>query len=363
LEKQSLDPSKKLNVPDDLIRTLAIFLVVLLHASNEALQATSVPAADWWTAVVYKSISLSCVPLFVLLSGLLLLQPAKLNEPLRVFLKKRLSRLGLAFAFWTAVYLAWGFYIYKVPVTLSNVALGTVKSLLTGSWYHFWFIYLIVGLYLITPILRIVIAYGSRRLVRYLILLWFVGVAVLPLIQLASGYDLNPTVFVVGGFVGVFVLGTYLQNVKVRSAFLFGLVIAGFVFTVLGMWLMNYPLSDPLNAQLTNNFFVGYLSVNVIVGSAALFLLLLKAHPDWPGTNHAFAKRFVQAISKNTLPIFLLHIIILESFERGFFGFTLGFTSLNPIVEIPLLATLTFFISLGLVLVMRKVPVLKKLIG
>jgi surface polysaccharide O-acyltransferase-like enzyme len=363
LERQSLDPSKKLAVPDDLIRTLAIFLVVLLHASNEALQAGSVPAAYWWTAIVYKSLSLSCVPLFVMLSGLLLLQPAKLNEPLRVFLKKRLSRLGLAFAFWSAVYLAWGFYVYKVPVTLSNVGLGILKDLFTGAWYHFWFIYLIVGLYLITPILRIVIAYASRRMVRYLILLWFVGVAVLPIIQLASGYALDPSVFILGGFVGYFVLGTYLQNVKVRSAVLYGLLIAGFASTVLGMWLMNYPLIDPFNAQTTNNFFIGYLSVNVIVGSAALFLILLKARPDWPGTNHAFASYFVKAISKNTLPIFLFHIIILETFERGLLGFTLDFTTLNPILEIPLLATLTFFISLGLVLLMRKVPVLKKLIG
>jgi surface polysaccharide O-acyltransferase-like enzyme len=235
--------------------------------------------------------------------------------------------------------------------------------LFTGAWYHFWFIYLIVGLYLITPILRVVIAYGSRRIVRYLILLWFVGVAVLPLIQLASGYALDPSVFILGGFVGYFVLGMYLQNVKLRSAVLYGLLIAGFASTVMGMWLMNYPLSDPLNAQQTNNFFIGYLSVNIIVGSAALFLILLKARPDWPGSNHAVANRFVKAISKNTLPIFLFHIIILESFERGLFGFTLDFTTLNPIVETPLLATLTFFISLGLVLLMRKVPVLKKLIG
>ena len=109
MERHSLDPRKKIAIPDDLIRTLAIFLVILLHASNEALQASSVSAADWWTAVVYKSVALSCVPLFVMLSGALLLQPAKLNEPIRVFLKKRLSRLGLAFAFWSGVYLSWSF--------------------------------------------------------------------------------------------------------------------------------------------------------------------------------------------------------------------------------------------------------------
>jgi len=359
LEKQSLDSNKRIAIPDDLIRTLAIGLVVLLHASNETLQASSVPTAYWWTAVVYKSLALSCVPLFVMLSGALLLQPAKLNEPIRVFLKKRLSRLGLAFAFWSAIYLVWGFYVGQVPVTLSNIGQGIVKDLFTGPWYQFWFIYLIVGLYLITPILRLIVANGNQRIVRYLIALWFAGVAIVPFIQLASGYALDSSVFVLSGFVGYFVLGTYLQKIKLQSAILYGLLIASFVGTVFGVWLMTYPLS----AIGQGNFFFGYLTVNVIVGSAALFLILLKFHPNWPGTNHKTASRVAQAISKNTLPIFLFHVIILESFERGLFGFKLSFTTLNPIIEIPLLAGITFFITFGLVLLMRKVPILKKLIG
>ncbi|MGD0994560.1 MAG: acyltransferase family protein [Candidatus Bathyarchaeia archaeon] len=359
MEKESLDSSKRIAIPDDLIRTLAIALVVLLHASNDTLQVSSVPLAYWWTAVVYKSLALSCVPLFVLLSGALLLQPAKLDEPIRVFLKKRLSRIGLAFAFWSAVYLAWSFYITQVPVTLSNVGQGILYDLFSGAYYQFWFIYLIVGLYLITPILRVIIANGDLKIIRYLILLWFVGVAIVPLIQLASGYTLNSTVFVIGGWVGYFVLGSYLQRVKLRSAILYGLLIIGFVWTIFGMWLMNYPL----NAMGQNNFFFGYLTVNVIIGSVALFMILIKFHPDWPGSNHKITSRIAQAISRNTLPIFLFHVIILESFERGFFGFTLSVTTLNPIVEIPLITVLTLFITLGLVLLMRKVPVLKKLIG
>jgi len=359
LEKESLDSSKRIAIPDDLIRTLAIALVVLLHASNDTLQVSSMPFAYWWTAVVYKSLALSCVPLFVLLSGALLLQPAKLNEPIRVFLKKRLSRIGLAFAFWSAVYLAWSFYITQTPVTLSNIGQGILYDLFSGAYYQFWFIYLIVGLYLITPILRVIIASGNWRVIRYLILLWFVGVAVVPLIQLASGYTLNSTVFVIGGWVGYFVLGSYLQRIKLRSAILYGLLIICFVWTLFGIWLMNYPFSG----LQQNFFFFDYLTANVIIGSAALFMILIKLRPDWPGSNHKITSRIAQAISMNTLPIFLFHVIILESFERGFFGFTLSVTTLNPLVEIPLISVLTLFVTLGLVLLMRKVPVLKKLIG
>ena len=359
MEKESLDLSKRIAIPDDLIRTLAMVLVILLHASNETLQLSHVSATYWWTAVVYKSLALPCVPLFVLLSGALLLQPAKLNEPIRVFLKKRLSRIGLAFAFWSAVYTAWSFYISKFPLTLNNISQAIWYSLFSGAYYQFWFIYLIVGLYLITPILRVIMASGNLRVIQYLILLWFVGVAVVPLIQLASGYTLNSNVFVIGGWVGYFVLGSYLQRLKLRSAILYGLLIICFVWTLFGIWLMNYPLSG----LQQNFFFFDYLAANVIIGSAALFMILIRFRPDWPGSNHKITGRIAQAISANTLPIFLFHVIILESFERGFFGFTLSVTTLNPIVEIPLITVLTLFITLGLVLLMRKVPVLKKLIG
>jgi surface polysaccharide O-acyltransferase-like enzyme len=361
LEKNGLDSSQRISIPDDLIRTIAIALVILLHASNEALQATSMPVAYWWTAAIYKSLALSCVPLFVMLSGALLLQPAKLNEPIRVFLKKRLSRIGLAFAFWSAIYIAWSFNTANPPVvfTLENLGQSIVRSLFSGAYYHFWFMYLIVGLYLITPLLRAVIAGGNWKVLRYLVLLWFGGVAVLPLAEFVSGQVLNGAIFLIGGFVGYFVLGICLQKVRLQSSILYGLVIVGFVGTVFGIWLMNYPLS----ALAQNNYFFEYLTIFVVTGSAALFLILLKFRPDWPGTNHTTASRIVQDISKNTLPIFLFHVIILESFERGFFGFKLSFTTLNPIIEIPLLAALTFFITLGLVLLMRKVPILKKLIG
>jgi len=359
LERTGTDSKGRLAIPDDLIRTLAIFLVVLLHASLMTLQLYPSSSPNWWAASVYKSIALPCVPLFIMLSGALLLQPVKVNEPIRVFLKKRLSRIGLAFAFWTAIYTIWSFYVSKTPVTLANVGQSISFDLFSGAYYQFWFIYLIVGLYLITPILRVVITYGGDKMIRYLIIVWFVGVAVVPLLELASGFILNVDVFVIGGWIGYFVLGLYLLKVKLRSAVLYSLLVLGFVWTIFGVWLMNFPMVDVQR----QNFFVDSLTANVIIGSVALFMILLKFRPDWPGSNQTIGKRLVQAISKNTLPIFLFHIIILESFERGFFGFTLSPLTLNPIFEIPLITVLTFFITLGLVLIMRKVPILNKLIG
>lgn len=358
MEKEILDSSERSFVPDNLIRSLAITLVILLHAANTILKAPSVPEAYWWIAVVYKSLALPCVPLFVMLSGALLLKRSKLREPIRVFLNKRFKRLGLAVIFWSAVYLTWSFYITQSPINLVNIGEGILFSLFGGAYYHFWFIYLIVGIYLFTPILRVIIA-GHRKVIRYLCLLWFIGVAIMPLIEIATGHTLNPITFILSGWTGYFVLGSYLKRVKVRSILLYAFLVMSFGGTLFGTWLMNYPL----NYLQLNNYFFDYLTVNIILGSCALFKILIKFHRDWPGKKHKTLGWIVRTLSKNTLPIFLFHIIIMESFDRGFFGFTLNYETLNPIIGIPIITVLTLFITLSLVLLMKKVPILKKIIG
>ena len=68
-------------LPVDLIRTVAIILVILLHASiepNPTLDFMSPQGVQlWWASNVYNSIARTAVPLFVMLTGALLLQPNK----------------------------------------------------------------------------------------------------------------------------------------------------------------------------------------------------------------------------------------------------------------------------------------------
>jgi surface polysaccharide O-acyltransferase-like enzyme len=362
-ESDSTKKEESFSLPVDLIRTVGILLVVMLHASNEyytAIFQTPLESASyWWTATVYKFLTLSAVPIFIMLSGALLLQPSKTGEPIKVFLKKRANRIGWAFAFWSAIYLAWGFFISGTPVTFYNVIQGIIIGLFTGPWYHFWFLYLIAGLYLITPILRVIVANRNQNLIMYLVILWFIGVSIVPLLHLITGYSLNGGVFVLGGTIGYFMLGAYLQKARVRPSILYGMFILGFVWTVSTTWVMRFIF--PSVGE--DYFFFDYLSANIVIASVALFTLLSRFKADWPGSNHPRLSRVVRAISANTLPIYLFHVIILMSLQRGFFGFTLSLTTMNPIIGVPIITAATFVITFGLILIMKRVPVLRKLLG
>ena len=87
----------------DLIRTIAMVGVLLLHASGryvitsqELNQMNPLEITRWCVVDIYQSVAVPLgVPLFLMLSGALLLQPSKTDERLSVFFKKRWARIGL----------------------------------------------------------------------------------------------------------------------------------------------------------------------------------------------------------------------------------------------------------------------------
>jgi len=289
-----------------------------------------------------------------MLSGALLLQPSKFSEPIKVFFKKRLARIALPFIFWGAVYFAWRFFANKEALSLNSIGQG----ILAGPYYHFWFLYMLVGLYLITPILRVIVGHANWKVIRYFFVLWFLGTAIVPLLRLTGTYSLDPNVFVLTGWIGYFLLGTYLPKMKIRPLFLYIFMILGFAWTMIGTYIVTAAIGGTLGL-----FFYDYLTFNVILASAALFLLLLTISPRHFETRSSPVNRLLHQISVNTLAIYLFHVMILESLQRGYFGFKISVTTMNPAFEIPLITALTFAISLGLVYLLKRIPYLRKLIS
>ena len=55
--------------------------------------------------------------------------------------------------------------------------------------------------------------------------------------------------------------------------------------------------------------------------------------------------------------------MILESFQKGYFGFAINGNTINSIIGVPLITVITLFISLGIILLLKKIPYLERLIG
>ena len=345
-------------IPVDLIRTVAIVLVIMVHAAIEPHPLVQVmdqtEVMRWLTVTTYNAFAGTSVPLFVMISGALLLQPSK-KEPVRVFLKKRLIRIGLPFILWGTVYFVWRFMVNHEALSASSIFQG----ILTGPYYHFWFLYMLFGLYLITPVLRVVTAFAERRIIRYFLILWLLGTSLVPLLVLVSGFAVETKLFAITGWVGYFLLGFYLLETRVRSSRLFILWLTGILWTILG----TYAVTALVGGH-SGFFFLDYLSsASLILASASLFLLLGKIPHSAVETSSSRINRLICFIGQSTLSIYLLHVIILESFQKGYFGFQLSVNTINPIVEIPLITIITLFVSVGIIFLLKRVPVLKKIVG
>lgn len=342
----------------DLIRTVAIIGVIMLHSANEAIAPQTMNQLEiwrWWSVEIYHTLSRTGVPLFVMLTGALLLQPSK-NETLKSFFKKRWTRIGLPFLFWGVIYFAWDYFADNIALTSSFIFQG----ILTGPYFHFWYLYMLVGLYLFTPILRVVVAHASRDVLKYFLVIWFLGALILPIPGLFGAYHLDSNVLTIPLWVGYFMLGVFLLEVKVRRAVLFGLMITGLVLTALGTYIIAATIGGP-----KTYFFQDYFSPTMILASIGLFSLLntFKTSSNPKEAHHPKISWLLRQISQSTLGIFLLHVIVLETLQRGYLGFTISGNILNSIIEVPLITVVTLFICLGVILPLKKVPILKKLIG
>jgi surface polysaccharide O-acyltransferase-like enzyme len=363
VEQQDLP--RRLAVPVDLIRTIAIIGVILLHVSGrwiitpqEINQLTPLEFSTWAAVDIYQSLAALGVPLFIMLTGALLLQPGK-NESLSVFFKKRWIRIGLPFLFWCVVYFAWDFLVMKIPFTAEVIILG----ILNGPYTQFWYLYVLAGLYLLTPILRIFITHADKKIIKYFVILWVIGVSLLPFFGLFTIYTLSSNVFTITGYVGFFVLGTYLTSIHIpRRSTLWTLMVSGIALTAIG----TYALAATVGGT-EMYFFQQYFSLTIILTSVSLFLLLLTIKPK----PNAIQKEprpskvniLIKAISQNTLAIFFIHVMIIEAIQLGFFGFTINRDTLNPVIEAPLLTLIVLFVSLAIILILKRIPYLNKLIG
>ena len=92
-------------------------------------------------------------------------------------------------------------------------------------------------------------------------------------------------------------------------------------------------------------------------------MLLRKVPAGYVETKSKPANRVIHFISQCSLAIYLMHLIILESLQRGYFGFQISINTLNPIIEIPFVAIVTFLICLAILYPVSKIPKVKKIIG
>jgi surface polysaccharide O-acyltransferase-like enzyme len=327
----------------DLLRVVSAFAVVLLHLAACLSQQPGNPG--WLTGEIYDALTRWCVPVFVMVSGALLLDDAKRTEPAGVFYRKRLGRLGWAFAFWVAFYVLLGWAdsaIFRQPHDFHKV----LHDVLTGRpWSHLWFLYMIIGLYVVVPIIRRWILPLKNNALFWLIAVLLVATSVSNFWGILTDRQENPFMLWFLDYLGYFLAGYYLRfrAKKILPAWLaLGLFFVSVFVSVFGM---NHILRDGGGFQIAR-WFHHYQNPCVVIASLSIFMLGMRSSvPAWAA-----------AVAPLTFGIYLIHPAVQLIIGRlGFYP-----ERFMPALSIPALAALATVISIYLVRAILKTPYLKK---
>ena len=337
----------------DLIRVVAVFQVILVHLSYVIFFKDELLSANWIAANFYDSFSRMGVPLFFMVSGYLLLGK---SEPISDFFRKRFLKVGIPTLFWSVAYLLWSVEAYRNgTMALWRIALSMLKVMYLGDVeIHLWFLYILIGIYLATPILRVIVSAASRQDLMYFVILWFVTTPLLEVAQRLLGFPTALVIPVVAGYVGYFVLGYWLAEIELNSrGRLFSLL--GIIVAVAVTFVGTNILSA--NAGPIDAYFYSYFSPPTVLASICGFLLL----KDW-GQNMGRVEKVLQIVSTCSFGIFLVHIFVTDLLRTGSLGFRLYSWMAPSVYMIPITALAVFTLSFGIVFVLRKIPVLKQLV-
>ncbi|MFN8292085.1 MAG: acyltransferase family protein [Chitinophagales bacterium] len=337
------------------LRALATIAVILLHVASSILYNFSPhPSTNWHIGNLYDSAVRFSVPIFFMLSGALLLDK---DYSLTNFFHKRFLKVLPPFIFWCIVYACYNFYIQTdaegkpfFPTLFSNFYHfynDTLLGILHGNSYHLWFVFQIIGIYLVTPLLRPWVKQANTTDFIYFLILWLTTL----LIQCSTSKEYIPDIPLATftGYIGYFVLGYFLhKHVKINSWFALLLYIAGFAFTVLGTYFLS------VKQGAFSGFYYEYLSFNVLLSAIGVFLFFKNL--TIPAS---FSQKTIALIGENSYGIYLAHVLILNILERK----NIDWQFTNPLLSIPLLTLLCLSVTTLLIHTLHKNKYLSYIAG
>jgi surface polysaccharide O-acyltransferase-like enzyme len=292
----------------DLIKVVAAFAVVVSHSAGPILnEIGKIDITYWQYGNIYGAAVRMCVPLFFMISGALLLNSKE--EPLKVFFKKRFTKVIIPLIAWTFIYILLRKFFGHQDI---NIFKQMLAGLVTEQYYHLWFLYTIIGLYLFVPFLKIIINHSSHAVQVYFVVLWFIAVAIIPLLNKFSGYTIPNHMPMMTGHVGYFVLGYLLSKMQISKQTLLIAIVLAFTSTLITIEGTDY-LSH--NQGKLDDWFYGFTSITTIVQGISYFLII-KYIGENAWQEYSKLKNIIFIFSNTSLGIYLIHPIMMEMLKK-----------------------------------------------
>ena len=333
----------------ELLRILACFCVILLHISSIGWNYAGINSDKWIYYEVLNALSRIGVCIFVMISGSLFLGNKRGSsiETMRKYILKILRLIGV----WSIAYFMLRLIIKDTTIT--NIS--DFFNQILYRYYHLWYLWMILGLYIITPILHKVVS--DEKMCRYLLLLCMIVCWIPEMITIVPTWSEFVRIifqdkmylFLPMGYTGYYIMGYYLCNYRIKKKWILMVTgTLGVIYGVVGGYLYARYIGAP--SQITYN----NLTLGTVCYSAMIFNYFRE---KLSGINFSGkVKNIIYTLGDSTLGIYLMHVVFVRGFSDRFMMKT---NYEYPIVSI-IIASMIFVVCFFITKVLKKIPVIGK---
>ncbi len=326
----------------DYLRVLGIIAVVIVHAtSTYYMKFDTIHINTWWFVNIMNSFPRFAVPLFVMISGCVLLGR---DLGIKKFYTQRAVRLIPPLVFWSLFYLIFQFAVGDTDLNTFLWQL-TIGMFITGkAYYHLWYLSMFICLMVFTPFINKYIT-GEKPTAEDMFFLFFIFAVFMTLNQIS---DFGLTIFKINmswfgtflWYIVYFIMGYFVDVYSDKIPI--GNILGIFVIVLLSIagTVLNFFLASRL-AIVLDSFIFNHTGIINFIRVTLIFYLFAK-------NRHIFKQnKIVSSIAVTSFGIYLIHPFFLRLFQKYvFFQFEPGIIYISSLIF--LVYILSFFSTLML---------------
>lgn len=334
----------------DLLRIVACFLVIVNHTNSAIFLSTTPEHLTWYVSLTYFFVSKIAVPIFFMISGYLLL--SRIDTWKKT--SDRILRIAMALIVCAVVYSTYQ-ALRNPDISFLKVIKDSLAVYYTPPINGLWYLYTYLGILFMLPFLQKMVHMMKKRDYHIFFAISGFFVSVLPILNHyfpTIRYNDNFQLPLFGGYICMLLIGQYFARFKFNNTRR-GFVIASILFVSMLIFNVTATFFEYNKSSADYLFFDNRIYLPILLQSACVFYMASFIHvPD------KYVK-IISHIGSCTFGIYLISDITIDLLIPMYIKAT---TVMNPFFAVIILELLVFGIGLLAITILKKVPLIKKLL-
>ena len=324
----------------DLLRVIGVIGVILIHVVSNTINTFGGLSNN--SHIIYVFIHYFCefaVPLFVMISGMMFLSKKEITYK-EMFKKYLLKIILIILVIGTGMVLMEEIFINK------DISINLIKKvfirLITGDiWAHMWYLYLVLGLYLITPVCLLITNNIKKHELEIFLIILFIISIIIPSLNKLFDIKLAFNMLTISGYIFYYFYGYYLYHYDINKKY----KILNYILCLLAI---SWTIYRSIKINSLANVY-SYTSIVPFILSSSIILLLKDKNIK--------KDRIINLIALNSLGIYIIHQLFINIIYKVIkYKMIVNY----PYIGLILYSLVIFLLSLGSVYLLRKSSFVRK---